>query len=218
MKKPSPEMILAARLARCYVWERRRYESIVAGRSSRYRLPPCYDGTAGGPEARGPSVWVKLARICKQRDIDGVHYIQWSLDLHRLALGRPPEPNQLLANALLDAYSDGLPKEMRRIPYLNSERCALKAAMAIPKLMGGTDVEALAYALGNLDISLSALFRYSIARLARYELFDKIAAHFEEDALYEYGRHPAAYDSMWGEVLPPDIATRSAKFYDELYS
>src|SRR5262245_58197193 len=94
---------LADRLRRCYQFERNRLHQLQR-RDKAYRVPACW--RAGGPEGPRESVWHRLARLCRKRDIDPIRYVQWCLSLDTVLLGWPPEPNQLQSPAWMARFQE----------------------------------------------------------------------------------------------------------------
>lgn len=217
-RNSSDQTDVARRLRNCYQFERNCYALRAANRSTRYRVPRCWDVTpTKRAEGRRVSIWHKLARLCQAREMDPVHYIQWSLSEHPFIMRFPPEPNQLLDPARMDAYKANVPKKGQEIRVkLLIQRREAEAQVSYYRSGGETTKVAWSMTLLNKGLSLSPLFCYCIARVIDNKMFRRIAAHFEERALYQYQLHASLYDEYWKPLIPKGFAEVAAEFYDRL--
>jgi hypothetical protein len=215
-KTMTDDEALAAKLAKSYQYERNRCQAILRRRAS-YRVPRCWT-RSDGREGRGPTVWVKLARLCLARTVDGVAYIQWCLDPVRVFQGAIPEPNQLLSLALLSAYQVDLFKCEREVALaLSIQRRTAWREIAYLHHSGSYNAEdAHVAVICSRHYDLSPLFRHCLALKIPGERFAELAATFEEPALLQYQRQPAAYDRHWRGWIPPDFADRAGVLYDHI--
>lgn len=204
---------LADRLRKCYQLERNRLTVNQKGEAG-YRTPTTK--RSGGPEGRGSSVWVKLARFCAKQKIDPIRYIQWSLSIDRVLLGQPPEPNQLLSPTTMNEYRRDQDKQRLH----NSRR--FNHEMDVARIHFGSyrrsfkPERAWAIVLVEPFLEISPLMRYCLATIFGGERFHKIADIWEARALSQYHRNPDAYACWPAGMIPVGFAKKAERQYDRL--
>lgn len=207
---------LADKLRKCYQVERNQLNRALL-RDPGYRVPK--DRRASGPEGKRDSVWKKLARFCQKRKIDPLRYVQWCLSVNQVLLGRPPEPNQLLAPSKMDEFVKSWPKQVQRDQErLKREMDIASCSHSAYKTAGVKPEDAWAVVLLDTGLEISPLVRFWLARTIGGERFDKIADRFEVNALLQYHRNPIAYDACrpLRRRLPEDFADKAEWLYDRL--
>lgn len=218
MDRQSSDQELERRVRAVYEFERSQYMSILREDGVRYRVPRHCDG-AGGPEGRrGASVWRRLIGACRERGIDPINYVQWSLSLRTLGLSRPPEPNQLLSRQNVGAYIRNRPNVRRSIELaVWLERQTAKRRLAYAELYCKLSLpKAWANVLGGELAELSPLFRYAAAHAIGGKALLRIASGIEDRASWQYQLDHVLYDECWEPLIPAGFARRSAEIYDRL--
>lgn len=208
------------RLAHCYQFERYRLATILAGDHDdddtagpvAYVLPTCWN--AGNP------VWHKLYTFCRTRKIDPVRYVRWCLELNRVGLAPPPEPNQLLRPAAMRAFEAGL-RDVRKnleVTFELEKRTALRDILVAQSLHGDEPAFANLCVVTDSHLPLSPLFRFVLARSIGGKEMLRRAEIFEQAALYQFSKHPTEYQAVYGADgwLPEGFAEKAARYYDLL--
>lgn len=216
MRRTSTD-VLALKLSKCYQYERNCLTRARTRKDGHYRLPACWDiGSQANPESQMPSVWVKLARACRDRKIDPIHYIQWSMSMGRLKLTPPPEPNLLLRPRAFDDYKLWLPSEKheaRNLLLKQKDRAELEFAVSSGPNHDPLDTWDFVLSMREF----SPLFCFGVATMLGGKHFLNLARTLEIDALLQYKRHAHAYDEAWGaRWVPPGGAERAARLYEQL--
>jgi hypothetical protein len=211
------EMAQARRLRACYQFARRNTEMLLRDRS--YRVPACLDlDRVPGPEATRDSVWQKLERSCRRRQIPPVPYIHWRLSIDQVRLSRPPEPNQLLDPRRLEAYRASQPRERRKLAVRLLVQDNTARRHFIYYRAGGlmSPEDAWACVLADRMLELTPLFRFTWARIVGTPRLDTLARLFEAEAMVQYYCQQGLYDAVWGKLLPADLASRAPVIYDQI--
>lgn len=212
---------LAARVKDCYIRERSRWESIKVGSPVAYHPPNDYDGAEplllGGEVVMKPgrkSEWLKLADWCERHKIDPETYVTVVFTNLRITRKRAPEPNQITKGFYLDLWDDNIPKLSERIRVeLVTQTSIAEGRWARIRLSyeDVTSLEAWAEVLCDVNLSLSPLFRYCIAKRIGGKRFNKIARRFEVQAMLGFMRFRAWYEKHWAAILPTGFGDEAAQ-------
>lgn len=201
---------VAITLCKCYQYERRRCELCLHDKMT-YFVPAIFKvDLQSNPEARRTSIWHRLARICRDKGIDPMHYISMSI-----APERPiPEPSQLLEKKWLDSFVKESKKENEWVSLrLWMDKGTAERNFAALRCCGCGPKDAWAEVLVGAQ-ELSPLLRFCVARLIGGKTFLRIAAVFKERALLQYHQFPDAYDAVWKHLAIPEGFREEA---DRLY-
>jgi hypothetical protein len=217
MSANANERAEARKLRACYQLARNNTE--VALRGKNYRVPACWGLDRGrGPEATRESVWHRLERYCRCRQIPPISYIHWCLSVDQVLLSRPPEPNQLLDPRRMEAYRASQPRERRKfaIRLLIQDNVAQRHFRY--HRAGGTmsPEDAWALVLADRLLELTPLFRFTWARIVGTPRLDTLARLFEVEAMVQYYSQQDLYDAVWEKLLPAGLASRAAEIYDKI--
>lgn len=155
------------------------------------------------------NAWAAAAAACGARGIDPILLVDAAFTPPIRPL---PEPNQLISEELLGRASRA-GKEAAGIAEaaLSRQRAVLRGEVDFLVAGGRGKGEAVRRALTEPGIQLSGLFRYCYAALAGDA---DLAAHFADEALYQYAFRAKAYDDAWGDLVTDYLRQRARTFFD----
>lgn len=220
------DLQMAQQLKSAYTIERVCYESCRDGKASSYQPSKRWDGIeveeVDGVSEEVPleNIWLKVAKDLHAKGIDPVFYVRRIFSTINGKLSSPPLPNQLLSNQSLQRYKKGvesLPVEIE-LAYKYQVSLAKTRILSQQTLYGRTMVQATLRVLTDVTLSLSALFRYCLARNMQangfVEAFAELAEEYKVEAAIQYVRHQSEYSRIWGRSIPEDFKLDAQIIYE----
>lgn len=209
--------LLAAQVRQAYIAERSDRETIITGRRKVWKPGHEDDivSSSGRILKRGlKSVWLKIARICREIGADPATYVRVQFEL--CSDRNSPSPSQLATPSAKIRYESawpGLRSEIRRSLSQQVE-VASQQVRCLQALGVGDSLTASLMVIGDLTVPLSPLFRYCFA-CSLGERANSLRQKLLPGAIAQYVRCPVLYDEEWRQVLPPDFKEEVSRFQSE---
>lgn len=214
----------ADRVRACYVFERRRWESLRSGRQVDYRPPRVYSGapavTVDGElvlaKARR-SEWQSLAEWFAERGWHPESYIRLQFEYLPTNVARALEPKDLKSQECQRIWSQFSQRNYAKVKVALDVQMSIAARIfQYEKADGATDEEAMLEACASGESGLSPLFRYCLAAKQSGEAFRKPKNNYEAAAVVQYLRDQDAYREIWRDALPPGFDSLITSKYGTL--
>lgn len=209
---------------RTYERCRSEYESLLAGRPVRYKLPRYYDRSGdllvdddeSAVVQRGrQSEWDRLVKFLVENRVDPELYVRISFEPEQLKLERPPEPFQLRSAERLHAYLEARDSMGDVIAAaLESQRTLATTEICYLINGGRTNVsQATLTVLSDESLELSPLFRYCLARSMVGVKFQRLAREYLRPAILQFSYYEGHYAEHWNRWLPCGFVEQARKLY-----
>jgi hypothetical protein len=211
----------------CYTQERRRWETLKAGKLTTFNPSGKYNGTEAtktkdgdehpeGKPARN-SVWGTLVTWCESRDINPEEYIRacfFNMPMQHLA----PEPHLLMGPKYINKWAEFVETlDERLLIALDGQKTLAKARIDFNHyVLGEPYIDACLAALGAGDLQLSSLFRYCAAKNMKHAAFNHIASVYRAEAILQLECYHDAYVRVWGKTLPKGFAKAAKLLYPKI--
>lgn len=203
VKKENKELLvdkMAKFIRQLWINAVRAYEQARTHKPCYYNSSPRWDGGSDAYGRKYAPIWPKIAQIVIDEKLIphvfiAVQFIKCKHDA--------PVPTILLSNSALSKYHKAefdFPKETRY--HLELQNIAAKQAIDNQLRIGVDENIACSKVVMDTHISLSALYRYS---LAFHNKLMKAADFWKEDAIKQYISMPYIYDEVWGKLIPYTI-------------
>ena len=205
---------LAARIRHAYIRERRRHQRAVTGKEGKYgsKAMPKWDGGRDDEGVNRSSVWLDVARhLLDMKCLSPERFVQ-----AQFVEKRSPQPNMLKSEAAWDRFTRFNSDAMSRLKNEFKSECFVFAAQCQSASTWFPDYDKVAlwrFVLKDLEVSLSALFRFCVA--VSEDLGD-VTAQFHELALREYLQDPDGYARAWGEYIPEVLKKEALNVLNKL--
>lgn len=200
---------LEKRLRDLWISEMRRYHLKTTGRPSTYLPGPRLDGGRDIHGGKFQSVWPDLAKFVKANNLNPETFIKAQFTNCR---GRPPlSPTMLKTSRAIKrskTYQDT--KEFERTLQIAKDGQIRRAYDAVEsnKSFYGPGANAYRAVIMDLNLPLSALFRYALAYSSQQ--MDLVEIWYEL-ALAQYLYDSGPYDQVWGDLIPPPLREAAEK-------
>jgi hypothetical protein len=218
------ELTAAAKsLERVYTIERRHFEFAITGVPSTYRPSKRWQGgkqtTAECLEDKEkPNIWLQVWKGLKAKHVDPLDFVRIVFGALTDTPSAPPHPPQLLSDSTWATYSEAMRhirEDVTQNFHINRNLVASEINLR-KYLYEETTREATLAIIESVDLGLSYLFRYCLARSMKKRAFRLAAERLERSAAIEYVRCRLAFDStVWKEWLPQDFIGRAYSLYEE---
>ena len=196
---------LADKIREVYCEERNRWNHLN-GKSVTWgdRPIPRYDGGIDSMGRKYGNVWLEIAKFVTANKMNYAAFVRAQFSIARQ---RPIDPTQLNKPKARDLYlsvAQRSSSDTTRLFLLQKNVFSRETAkMQFRKeKYHWTDAQIFRAVLGNRLLSLSALFRYC---LARSEGYSELAESFHQEAIEQYLDDPDAYDRIWEQWVPDDF-------------
>ena len=200
---------LADQIRGVWIEEMRKFHLRYFGRVYPYKPGPRLDG---GRDARGAlykPIWPKFAKFILDQKVNPAQFIKAQFENCH---GKPPaSPAMLISSKALARYNEYRNnREVEKDLTIAKDAQTRTATDAIRfyKLSFGPSVDTYRSVIMDMNLALSALFRYTLAKNCKQE--DLMTVWFEP-ALIQYLYEYDAYDIVWGSLIPPEIKSAAAE-------
>lgn len=205
VKRQSRVQQVAKLIRRTYIDERCRLQ-LNAGQAGNYRPGPRWDGGVDELGRTHESVWEKLAKVLIAREVDPVDFIR--SQFFTTSSFQAPLPNQLISDKAFVRYATvGAEIEDEIKDAFRFQRSLFRSELVVRRYLSdeSDETELLIDVLMDVDLALTALFRYVAARRLK---LPRIAKHFREAAISQFCRRPDVYVRCWGKWIPRSLRDR----------
>jgi hypothetical protein len=166
-------------------------------------------------------IWLRVARLVIENKLDPEIFVRRQFGCFS-GVGKPPRPEMMLGPAALKRYEDGREISARDIEVaLGTQKQTMRTNIAVKLSVGYAKEQAWEDVLLDLDLGMSALFRYCMAVSMANELKSKrfmvMAGEFRTPAAIQYVRDAAAYDQFWKDLIPRYIRKNAEEIYRRFF-
>lgn len=217
--------VVAERVRKVYIRERRIFEGRLRGRPSRYTPSPHWDEGSGRGRG-GESIWIKIAKLIVSSGSDVEDYIKRVFDGQPLT--EMLQPDQLLSWESRDRYFWSRDRKRRELAadldrqkdvfdrWLSAcrrnflprgQRGIRKSPFSMMEMIRGILL------IDELEPTLTPWFRFWMA--VRYGLQD-VADHYREAAAWTYWRPREDYEGIYLDYIPGSFRRQAGRLYDDL--
>lgn len=204
---------LEKRLKDLWISEMRKYHFSMTQRPSTYVPGPRLDGGMDAHGRKFSPVWPKFAKFITDNKLNPEAFIKAQFANCK---GQPPlSPTMLMGSAAVKrarAYRSGKEAEKTLCIARDGQVRQARNAVESYKTHYGPGVAAYRAVIADVNLPLSALFRYSLACECQQ---DDLAGVFYEPALIQYLDEPEAYDATWGPLVPESLRQAAKKIRGE---
>ncbi len=242
------QLVIAEMIRNTFVIEKNRYLSGVAPKIAANRSPEFGDRlrqavtstrntkhasiedevlhrTTKKPKA---NIWIRIAQLCISRVFDPEKYVRYQFINLTSASGRRPvlpSPEHLLSSNAINRYLAGLGDLIQEIESaFTVQRSTFEIEVAVirRRVSCTSDEDAWHIALNDVNIPLTALFRYCVARSVRdqpntpqdqKDRFHQTVSRFAVAAAVQYVYAEDGYKAIWKEWIPPDFSAKAKAQY-----
>jgi hypothetical protein len=199
-----------------YIEERAAVERRMPGRTRPYEVHPKWDGKVSRrkPRQKPPApIWPKIAKFILEHGLDLAGYIRQMFLITSLKGGRP-DPNQLLGEAALTAFSKfgevGLTVAAASRELVSERQALLSRVSVLAERPDATAGWIRNNVMMDENVPLSALFRYSVGV---QEKLQEPVVRYWRFALVQYFQGMDAYDRGWGDLVPKAFREEARRYF-----
>jgi hypothetical protein len=197
-------------LREIWIEEKRNYSLRETGHPSTYRPGPVLDGGISAAGKYYQPFWPKLSKFILDNNLDPLTFIR--AQFYQSKGSPPPSPNVLLSDIAIRKYNQYKAAKCSlddlRVAKDAQIRATNDAVKLNKKLYGSNSSNVYRDIIMDANISISALFRYSLAiETDQKDLQQK----WLNAALKQYIYEQQSYDTVWGELIPKELKALAEK-------